>query len=182
MTRPTRNRLLFAGFWVVCLILGNVLPEVIRLPFVAGIFVLAGISYAVSRQFFAGRRHLKKKRWVDAITAFQAFEQELTAASWKRSFSFLASGIYTRDPIAIARNNVGVVHLENEKLELADAAFRSALERDKDYAVPHLNLAVIAAKRGDAAAMDAGLKEAERLGLTDAKAHAKVRAALRAPA
>ena len=178
MTRPTKNRLLFAGFWVVCLVLGNVLPDEIRLPFVLLIFALAAVSYVVSRRFFAGRRHLKKKQWVDALTSFQAFEQELDSSSWKRRFSYLASGIYTRDPVAIARNNIGVVHLENGKLELAEAGFRSALERDGEYAVPHLNLAVIAAKRGDSASMEQRLADAQRLGLTDKKALAKVRSAL----
>lgn len=177
MTRPTKNRLLFAGFWAVCLVLGNVLPDEIRLPFVLIIFALAAFSFVVSRRFFAGRRYMKKKQWVDALSAFQAFEQELGASSWKRHFSYLASGIYTRDPVAIARNNIGVVHLENGKLDLAEAGFRSALERDNDYAVPHLNLAVIAAKRGDSASMEQRLGEAQRLGLTDRKAHAKVRAA-----
>jgi hypothetical protein len=178
MSRPTRNRLLFAGFWITCLVLGNVLPHAVRLPFVLAVLAFAAASYVVSRQFFAGRRHLKKKRWVDAITSFQAFEAELLQSEWKRRFSWLAAGIYTLDPVAIARNNIGVVHLENGKLELADAAFRSALERDRDYPVPHFNLALVAAKRGDQAAMESELAEAARLGVTNQKAHAKVRAAL----
>lgn len=176
MSRPNRNRLLFAGFWGLCLVLGNVLPDVARLPFVLLILALAGLSFAVSRQFFAGRRHLKKKRWVDAISCFQQFEAELNASPWKRRFSWLAAGVYTTDPVALARNNIGVIHLENGKLELASAAFRSALERDPQYAVPHLNLAVVAAKRDDRGAVDAELAEAARLGLTDAKAQARVRA------
>lgn len=178
MKRPARNRVLFAAFWAACLVLGNVLPDLARLPFVLLTLSLAAVSFVVARQFFVGRRHLKKKRWVDALTAFQAFETELAASPWKRRLSWLAAGVYTRDPVAIARNNVGVIHLENDKLELAAAAFRSALERDADYAVPHLNLAVVAAKRKDAGAMEASLKEADRLGLSSAKAHAKVRAAL----
>lgn len=180
MTRPTRNKLLFAAFWAVCLALGNVLPEVMRLPFVALILGAALGSYLVAREFFVGRRHLKKKRWVDAIVSFQAFEKELTASPWKRTFSFLASGLYTQDAIALARNNIGVVHLENAKLDLAEAAFRSALERDAQYAVPHVNLAVVAARKKDPATMEAELAEATRLGLTDKKVHARVRASLTA--
>lgn len=179
MTRPTRNRLLFAAFWGTCLVLGNLLPDLVRLPFVLTILALAAVSYVVSRRFFAGRRHLKKKRWLDAISSFQAFETELLQSTWKRRVSWLAAGIYTLDAVAIARNNVGVVHLENEKLELAEAAFRKALESDQDYAVPHFNLAVVAAKRGDKTTMESELAEAGRLGLTSPKAHAKVRAALK---
>ncbi len=177
MTRPARNRLLFAAFWVACLILGNVLPAMLRLPFVALILGAAGFSYFVAHEFFAGRRALRKKRWMDAIASFQSFEQELQRSEWKRRLSFLAAGIYTSDPVAIARSNIGVVHLENGKLELAEAAFRSALERDKDYAVPHLNLAVVATKRGDKATMETELAEAQRLGLTNKKVIAKVREA-----
>ena len=58
MSRPARNRLAFAAFWVVCLVLGNVLPDVARLPFVALILLAALVSFIVSRRFFAGRRAL----------------------------------------------------------------------------------------------------------------------------
>ncbi len=179
MTRPTRNRLLFAAFALGCIFVGNYLPEPVRWTFVAVILAAAATSYVVSRQFFAGRRALKKKQWVEAITAFQAFEQQLTASAWKQRLSFLAAGMYTSDPVAIARNNVGVVHLENAKLDLAEAAFRSALERDRDYAVPHLNLAVAAARRGNAEAMEASLADAQRLGITNKKVLRKVREALK---
>jgi hypothetical protein len=70
------------------------------------------------------------------------------------------------------------VHLENGKLELAEASFQKALARDALYAVPHLNLAVVAAKRGSAAVMEQHLADAKRLGLSNRRAHAKVRAAL----
>jgi tetratricopeptide (TPR) repeat protein len=178
MTRPTRNRLLFAAFALVCIVVGNYLPEPVRWTFVAVILAAGTTSYVVSREFFAGRRALKRRQWVEALTAFQAFEHELAASAWKQRLSFLAAGMYTSDPVAIARNNVGVVHLENAKLDLAEAAFRSALERDRDYAVPHLNLAVAAARRGNAEAMEAALADAQRLGITNKKVLRRVREAL----
>ena len=172
MSRPARYRLLFSILCIACL----VLPDVIRLPFLALLLALTATSFIVARRFFSGRRQLKKREWMEAIVSFQAFEAELSQTPWKRTMSWLAAGVYTRDPIAIARNNIGVVHLENGKLDLAAQAFTSALERDAGYAVPHLNLAVVAAKRGDAAALETELGEARRLGITSKKVHAKVRA------
>ncbi len=120
---------------------------------------------------------MRRKQWVDALMAFERFETQLKSPG-RRRLSWLASGIYSFDAAAIARNNCGVVHLENGKLELAEAAFQTALARDPLYAVPHLNLAVVAAKRGNAQAMQQHLDDAKRLGLSNRRAHAKVRAAL----
>jgi hypothetical protein len=176
MSRPARYRLLFSMLCIACL----VLPDVIRLPFLGAVLVLTVSSYAVAHRFFAGRRALKKKQWIDAVSSFHAFEAELTQTPWKRTMSWLAAGVYTRDPIAIARNNIGVVHLENGKLDLATASFRSALELDARYAVPHVNLAVVAARQNDSATMEKELAEATRLGLGSKRVHQRVRAALTA--
>ena len=178
MTRPNRNRLLIGGFVVGCLLLGNFLPIAWRAPFVLTLLLLSLVSFAFARDFFIGRRHIKKQRWMEAILCFQRFESQLLSSALRRRLAWLAAGIYSFDPVAIARNNVGVVHLENGKLELAEAAFRSALERDPPYAVAHLNLAVVAARRSDKATMEQQLTHASRLGLTQRKIHARVRAAL----
>jgi hypothetical protein len=172
MTRPTRNRLVVGAAAIACLLLGNLL----RGPFVLLLVAATLTSYVAAYDFFAGRRHLKKKRWMDAIDRLQRFEEKVAKSALRRRLSFLATGVYSSDPIAIARNNVGVVHLENGKLELAERSFSSALERDSLYAVPHLNLAVVAAKRGDEGAREQRLSEAARLGLNQKKVHARVRA------
>jgi hypothetical protein len=138
VTRPARNRLLIAAFWLGFLVLGNVLWAPLRVPVVLLLLALSLASFIVSRDFFAGRRAMRRKEWVDALVAFERFETQLQLPG-RRRFSWLASGIYSFNAAAIARNNCGVVHLENGKLDLADA---------------------------------------KRLGLSNRKAHAKVRAAL----
>jgi hypothetical protein len=177
VTRPARNRLLIACFWVGFLVLGNVLWPPLRVPAVLLLLALSLASFIVSRDFFVGRRAMRRKAWVDALMAFERFEAQLESPA-RRRLSWLASGLYSFDAAAIARNNCGVVHLENGRLDLAEASFHAALARDALYAVPHLNLAVVAAKRGSAAVMEQHLAEGKRLGLSNRRAHAKVRAAL----
>lgn len=178
MTRPNRNRLVIALFWLGSLALANALPGNARIAFVVIVIAATAISYSVAADFFAGKRYLRKKQWVEALTAFRTFEDKLTASPGRQKLAWLAWGVYSLDPIAVARNGTGVVHLENGKLELAEAAFFSALARDGSYAVPHVNLAVVAARRKDAAVMEQQLAEAARLGVTSAKVAKKVRAAL----
>jgi Flp pilus assembly protein TadD len=172
MTRPNRNRLLVVALCLVCLAAGNL----VGVPLAGVLFVAALTSYIASRELFAARRALRQKRWVDALMGLQRFEAQLTSPA-RRALSWLAVSLYTFDARAIARNLTGVVHLENGNLDLAQAAFQSALQLDALYAVPYLNLAVIAARRKDTAAMESHLAQAARLGLTNKKAHAKVRAA-----
>jgi hypothetical protein len=178
MTRPDRNRLGVGAFMIACVLLGKFLPVSLQAPFVLTLLLFALSSFIFARDFFAGRRHMKKLRWVDALLAFQRFESQLSNSKTRRRLSWLAAGIYSFDPIAISRNNVGVIHLENRKLELSEAAFKEALRRDALYAVPHINLAVIAALRGKKAEMETELAEAARLGLTQKRVHARVRQAI----
>jgi hypothetical protein len=172
MTRPARNRLLLLLACVLVLASG----KWIGVPLAVVVVGAALVSFVASRDFFAARRALKRKQWVDALVGFQRFEQQLTTPS-RRAASWLATSLYSFDAAAIARNLTGVVHLENGKLDLAEAAFLNALQQDPLYAVPHLNLAVVFAKRKDTAAMERHLAEATRLGLGSKRAHSKVRAA-----
>jgi hypothetical protein len=172
MTRPARNRLLLL---LVCLaVLAS--GKWVGVPLAALVVGAAAVSFVSSRDFFAARRALRRRQWVDALVGFQRFEQQLTSPS-RRAASWLATSLYSFDAAAIARNLTGVVHLENGKLELAEAAFLSALQQDPLYAVPHLNLAVVFARRKDTPSMERHLSEAQRLGLRSKRAHAKVRAA-----
>jgi hypothetical protein len=171
VTRPKRNRLLLVALCLLFIALGRYAG----IPLGALVLAAGLASFIASRDFFAGRRALRQKRWVDALRSLQRFEAQLTSPG-RRALSWLAASVYSFDAVAIARNLVGVVHLENGKLDLAEAAFRSALQSDPLYAVPHLNLAVVAARRGDRPQMEAQLGQATRLGLTSKKAHANVRA------
>jgi hypothetical protein len=169
MTRPARNRLLLVTLCLAFIATGRWIGVYLGIA----VLLAALASFFTAREFFAARSAMRSQRWVDALTGFQRFE----ASSGSRGpLSWLAMSLYSFDPVAIARNMSGVVHLENGKLDLAEAAFKSSLQKDPGYAVPHLNLAVVAARRKDRAAMDVHLAEAARLGLTSKRAHARVRA------
>jgi hypothetical protein len=170
MTRPARNRLLLLALCAVCIALGSVAG----VPLFITLLVAAAVSYITARDVFAARRAIRQRRWVDALMSLQKFE----AKPPPRPLCWLTMSTYSFEPVAIARNLSGIVHLENNNLDLAQAAFQSALAKDPLYAVPQLNLAVVAARRKDTAAMERHLAEAKRLGLSGKKAHARVRALL----
>ena len=179
MPRPRRYRLVLFACWAAALVIGAMLPKIIALAVLAIVFAAAIASYVSSADFFAARRAIRQKAWGTALQKLQAWE--IKQAGGKKSWlSFLTLGVYSLDSVAIARNNVGVVHLENDKLDWAETSFRSALQQDPLYAVPHVNLAVVAAKRRDAEAMRSELNEAARLGLTSKKTAKKLTALLNA--
>ena len=177
MPRPIRNRVVLLLCLAGAALIGAVVPRSVALALLATVFTLAFISYLVSFNYFSARRAMRKKKWVEALKGLEAYELGL-ATPWKRWLSFLALGTYSLDGVAIARNNVGVVHLENAKLEWAEKAFASALERDPLYAVPHVNLAVAAARRGDGTLMQRHLDEAARLGVRSSRMNKRIAALL----
>ena len=178
MTRPNRNMLAFVAAVIAIVLGGPRLP-----PFAVWIFFALFAAYfvitlTVGREFFLGRRHTKRKRWEEAAICFVLFEKRLLTSQWRRSMSVVFSGLYTYDGVALARNNLGAVRLEQGRKEEAEAALRRALERDPLYATPHANLAILAALKGDEARAKEESAKAQALGYRGKGLQKKVRALL----
>ena len=118
---------------------------------------------------------MKQKRWEEAAICFVHFEQRLQSAKWRQMSAALFSGMYTYDGIAIARNNLGVVRLEQGRFSEAEAALRRAIERDTLYAMPYVNLAIIAALAGNATQAEQEQARAHALGFRDRGLQKRVR-------
>jgi tetratricopeptide (TPR) repeat protein len=141
-----------------------------RLPDVA-LWTAAGlgaaiitVSLAAGRHLFRGRWLMKQKRWDDAAVALAAFEREQAQGGWRRALAFLFVGTFSSNGLAVAQATLGAVRLEQGRLDEAEAHLRRALEVDPDYAVPHANLALLAAMRGDAAGAQTHRARAHQLG------------------
>lgn len=180
MTRPTRSLVFFATFTVAAFVLAPTLPDV-------AIWTLAALGLAVlmvallaGKSFFLGRSAMRAGRWDDAFQAFQTFHDQQLGRGWQARLSFLFAGIYTADGVALALNNQGAVRLNQRQLDEAEALFRKALARDRQYAMPHVNLAIVAAMRGDAATAEAESTRARELGFRRRGLQQAVRAALAA--
>ena len=180
MTRPTRTLLLFAAFLVAAFVVTPTLPDVAMWALSGLAAVVLAVSLVAGRPFFAGRFAMKDERWDAAFAAFETFHDEQSGHGWKARFSFLFAGIFTADGVALALNNMGAVRLNQQRLDDAEALFRRALERDARYAMPHVNLAIIAAMRGDAATAETESKTARALGFRRRGLQQVVRTALAA--
>lgn len=178
MTRPARNLFFLLAFVIGAVLLAPLLPDAVIYPASAVGFALIVTALVVGKRFFRGRALMRQKAWDEAALAMAGFEKEQTEAGWRRAFSWLFAGIYTHDGVAIARNNLGAIRLEQRQLDDAEAHFRRALERDAKYAVPYANLAIIAALRGQPEQAEANVKRARELGFRRGGLQKVVRALL----
>ncbi len=87
----------------------------------------------------------------------------------------MSAGIYTRDVEAMALNNLGAARLELGDLDQVEAPLRQALALDPDYPIPYVNLAHLAALRGDVEAAERASSAAKRLGYHDTRVDALIR-------
>lgn len=125
--------------------------------------VLLGVYAWDGRDHFLGRRRMRQHRWPEALRHLRAFEARVDAsASVLPGWMYLS--LYTSSRRALVRNNIGVVHLNLGQLTEADAALGEAVRLDPGYAVAYVNLALLAAMRGDEAGATRSLEEAHRLG------------------
>jgi len=164
MTRPRRNLALIALFVVVAFALAPRLPDAVLTTAAAlgaGLVVACGLA---AKHLLAGRSLMKQGRWDDAALELAAFEQEQARGGWKKALGFLIVGAWSSDGVAVARGTLGAIRLEQGRLDEAEAHLKRALEQDAGYAIPHANLALVAARRGDAAAAEAHRARAHALG------------------
>lgn len=164
MTRPRRHLALIVVFVVAALVLSPRLPDAALWAAAAVGALLLAVSYAAGRHLFAGRALMAKARFDDAALELAAFEQEQSNSAWRRALAFLFVGTFSSDGVAVARNTLGAIRLEQGKLDEAEGHLRRALEQDPGYAVPHANLALVAAARGEPEAAQAHRDRAWALG------------------
>jgi tetratricopeptide (TPR) repeat protein len=149
MKRPQRYLFIIMTVMVAGYLLLTRLPGEASLSLL-GILIIFFIVVAIlARDWFIARRHAKRNQWAQAITHYQRLEKKLLTARWHRLTVALFPSIYSLDSVAIVRNTIAQCFLQAEDLEQAVSWLRSALQRDPLYAVPYVNLALIAAIRKD---------------------------------
>jgi len=110
--------------------------------------VLAGLSrWPGSRS--TDRYLLESGSFRTGITASEQLIERVESKPWLRKLWWLQGAVYTRDPVAMALNNVVAANLELRQLDDAKQAFAKAISPDSDYAVPHFNFAMIASLEKD---------------------------------
>ncbi|MEM6817149.1 MAG: hypothetical protein AAF578_00015 [Pseudomonadota bacterium] len=128
------------------------------------LFVPGRVHGFLWRDLYTGRRLLESGSFGTSITASKQFIQRVESKPWLRKLWWLQGAIYTRDPVAMALNNVGAAKLELRQLDDARQAFSEAISLDSGYAAPHFNLAMIASLEKDEAEAKHRLDRAAALG------------------
>ncbi len=147
--RPQRNLFIIMSVMMALYLI------VTRLPFAIVVWMLGGCLLGVvalciwGRDVFIGRHHTRRRKWEQAAERYRTFEAKLLTARWHRLAIVLYLSIYTFDGVAIARNNVAQSLINLGDLDGAEQWLRRAIQRDPLYALPYLNLGVVAAERGD---------------------------------
>lgn len=164
MTRPRRHLALILLFVAAAIFLAPRLPDVALWSAAAVGGLLIAVCFVAGRHLFRARSLMGQGKWDDAALELAAFEQEQTNTAWRRALAVLFVGTFSSDGVAVARGTLGALRLEQGQLDDAKRHLERALEKDPGYAVPHANLALLAAKQGDAAAAEAHRAKAHALG------------------
>ena len=106
-------------------------------------FIPGRLSGGLWRDLYRGRRLFDRGQFEASLEASQRFVRLLKARPNLRRYWWLAWAIYSRDPLAMAQNNIGAAQLELGQFEDAESSLQEALNADPEYPLPHYNLAVL---------------------------------------
>jgi tetratricopeptide (TPR) repeat protein len=149
MKRPQRNLFIIMSVMVMAYLLATRLPGVVVLYLGAVCLAAALVLLIWARDFCVGRYRSRQRRWREAAERYQKFEAKLLSVRWGQLAIVLFMSLYSFDGVAICRNNIAQSLMQLQDLDGAEQWLRRALQRDPLYAVPYLNLGVVAAMRGD---------------------------------
>lgn len=161
LTRPNRNIALFATLVLSPLIVDM---SAYLIEILLAILVVCAFILIVGWQFFVARYLGKGKHWQAAIDHYKAFEARASKLRLGKVSLPVFMSIYTYSGVALAKNNMAFCYMNRGDLGEAKRLCHEALEIDPKYAVPHINLGVIAALEEDAEAADDWLQRGFELG------------------
>jgi tetratricopeptide (TPR) repeat protein len=176
-TRPKRNLAL-----LIALVL---LPFLFDLQAIAAEIlvpaaVIVGLTLSVGWHFFVGRSCCAKQDWSAAISHFKTFEVRARRLRLGRISVPLFFSLYTFDGVALAKNNLAFCLMNSGELEEARRSCNEALAIDPKYALPHINLGIIAALQGSPDTAASHLQRGFDLGYRDRGVQRQVRQILEA--
>jgi tetratricopeptide (TPR) repeat protein len=170
MKRTQRNlALILTAIAILWLVLRQ-FPLLTAMWVCGGLLALGVLVALLGIGFVIGRYRMRKKQWDRALERFRAFEQRLLLRRWTVILRPLFVGIYTFDGVALARNDIATCLMHLGKGDEAVQWLRAALQRDPLYAIPYINLAMVAAARDDETSMRRDLRRAVDLGYSPAGA------------
>jgi tetratricopeptide (TPR) repeat protein len=137
---------------------------------VAAVLLIPGrIQGAFYRDLFNGRRALDVGNPAAALEHFNRFRLTLRSHPWRKSLIWLSWSVHTPSAEAMAMNNIGSAHYALAAFDSAQASWQDSIALDPSYPLPHVNLAVLSATRGDESSATESIATARRLGYSGSK-------------
>jgi tetratricopeptide (TPR) repeat protein len=177
VTRPARRKILALALVIGGIALASALSGVGKLALAAILLAVSLTGYLLGRDFFRGRAAHASRSYLEAIAHYRRFLAQCERPP-RSMLRFLWLGLYTSDVAALAENNIGACLLEIGEGAEATATLEHALARDPGYAVPHVNLAILASLAGDRERADRHRDHALRLGYSSALLDRAIRGAI----
>lgn len=101
------------------------------------------------RDLLRGLRFLQEKRYVESKRHSELFLAKVREQPWLKKLIWLGSGAYSRDPEAMALNNLGAAELKLGELENACEHLKASIAVDSLNPLPHFNLGSVHNALGD---------------------------------
>jgi tetratricopeptide (TPR) repeat protein len=124
----------------------------------------AALQRLLYRDFHAAKQATRQGRHLEAQDHLQRFLRQIHERPWLQPALWLRWSSYTTSIESMASNELGAVCLALGDPVEADRAWRAAIELDRAYPVPYVNLALLAAAKGDPFAADELLSTADHYG------------------
>lgn len=115
--------------------------------------------------FTLGKDCLINGHYQQAIRYMEQFIKQTEDNGEIAKASMIPLGVYTRDAVAMAYNNIGIAYMGLLDYQLGKDALHRALAYDGEYVVPYFNLAAIAYIEHDEGHLSIFMDRMKRLGL-----------------
>jgi tetratricopeptide (TPR) repeat protein len=116
--------------------------------FVLAFFVPGRILGFFWRYLLRGLRLLNAKRFEESKRHSQLFLEEIGRRPWMKHLIWLGSGSYSRDPTAMALNNLAAAEIGLAQFDLARDHLDACIRVDGSNPLPYHNMAALLSKTG----------------------------------
>ena len=176
-TRPRRNLALLVALVLLLFVID---VRAYAVEALTAILIVVGLVLVFGWHFFVARYLGAMKDWSAAINHYEAFEASARRLNFGPISLPLFMSLYTFNGVALAKNNLAFCFMNTGELEAAERSCDEALQIDPKYAVPHINLGIIAALQRDPDAAANHLQRGFDLGYRDRGVQRHVRRILEA--
>lgn len=173
MTRTSRYKAIYFAEVAIgaALVVGVVCHFRLSLPVAAllllSLLIPGRILGFFWRDLLRGLRLLKAKDYLESKRHSELFLATIQCEPWRKKLIWLGSGTYSRDPEALALNNLGAAEIGLGEFDAAKRHLEASMKVDPLNPLPTFNLGVMYRALGDESQAALWFREASRLGYSN---------------